>query len=132
MRVPQPPDQLRQLGGAVESFYSQMLFDPFEKEQIGFAANSEERLCLMQLEPASEIGETPINDIKAAGFGYQDVENIDPVHLAVADVDEGWNVAAQVDHCSVQCIRGLFQLLRKAVFRIKFAHHFDLNDREIG
>ena len=51
----------------------------------------------MQSEPASEIGETPIHDVKAAGFWYQDIEHIDLVHLAVADVNEGWNVAAQVE-----------------------------------
>ena len=51
----------------------------------------------MQSEPASEIDETPIHDVKAAGFGYQDVEHIDLAHLAVADVNEGWNVAAQIE-----------------------------------
>jgi len=34
--------------------------------------------------------------MKTAGFGKQDIERIDLVHLAVADVDERWNIAAQV------------------------------------
>ena len=46
---------------------------------------------------ANEIGEASVHDVKAARFGYQDVEHIDLVHLAVADVDEGWNIAAQVE-----------------------------------
>ncbi len=66
------------------------------KEQIGFATNDKECLCLMQGEPASEVGETTIHDVKAASFGYQDVEHIDLVHLAIGDVNEGWNVVAQV------------------------------------
>ncbi len=65
--------------------------------QIGFAPNDEKRLCLMQDEPASKIGEAPIHDVEAAGFGDQEIEYIDLVHLAVADVDERWNIAAQVE-----------------------------------
>ena len=46
--------------------------------------------------PARKIGEAPIHDVKAASFGCQDVEHIDLVHLAIADMNEGWNIAAQV------------------------------------
>jgi len=66
------------------------------KEQIGFATDDKERLGLMQNVTASEIGEAAIHDVKAAGFGYQYIEHIDLVQLAVADVDEGRNIAAQV------------------------------------
>ena len=52
--------------------------------------------CLVHGVPASKIGEAPIHDVKAASFGYQDVEHIDLVHLAIADMNEGWNIAAQV------------------------------------
>ena len=67
------------------------------KEQIGFATDDKERLGLMQNVPASEVGEAAIHDVKAAGFGYQHIEHIDLVHLAVADVDESGNIAAQVE-----------------------------------
>ena len=50
----------------------------------------------MQGEPTSEIGEAPIHDVKAASFGYQDIGHIDLVHLAVADVNESWNIAPKV------------------------------------
>src|SRR3989338_10841442 len=66
------------------------------EQQVGLATDDKERLRLMQGEPASEVGEAAIHDVKAAGFGYQDVEHIDLVHLAVADVNEGWNIAAQI------------------------------------
>ena len=47
----------------------------------------------MQLESAGEIGEAPIHDVKTAGFWHQNVELLDLVHLAVADVNEDWSVA---------------------------------------
>ena len=125
-------------------------------EQVGLATNNEERLCLMQGEPASEIGEAPIHDVEAAGFWNQDVEHIYLVHLAVADVNEGWNIAAQVeqrmhldggfgltkvspredaqaqvDSRGIECVDRLFQLHSKAVLRIEFACQFDLTEREI-
>ena len=126
------------------------------KEQIGFATNDKECLRLMQGEPASEVGEATIHDVKAASFWYQDVEHIDLVHLAIGDVNEGWNVAAQVEQrmhldgsfCSakmcpwkdaqtqvdgrgVECIGRLLQFHRKAVAGVK--HSGDLNEayREI-
>ena len=68
------------------------------KLQIKLATNHEERLCLMQGEPTSEIGEAPIHDIKAARFGNRGVGQIHLVHLAVANVNGGWNVAAQIDN----------------------------------
>jgi len=51
----------------------------------------------MQGEPASKIGEASIHDVKAARLGNQDVEHIHLVHLAVVDVNEGRNIAAQVE-----------------------------------
>ncbi len=44
--------------------------------------------------PARKIGKAAIHDVKTASFEYQDIEYIDLVHLAIADVDEGWNIAA--------------------------------------
>ena len=120
------------------------------KEQIGFATNDKECLRLMQGKPASEIGEATIHDVKAASFRYQNVEHIDLVHLAIGDVNEGWNVAAQVkqrmhldgsfclakvcpwkdaqtqvDGRGVECIGRLLQLHRKTVAGVKFSG--DLN-----
>ena len=100
--------------------------------------------------PASKIGEAPIHDVKAASFGYQDVEHIDLVHLAIADMNEGWNVAAQVkqrmhlngglggaevcpgkdaqaqvDGRGIERIHCLFQLDSKAVAAVKLSGSLD-------
>lgn len=97
-----------------------------------------------------------IYGVKAASFGYQDVEHTDFVHRAIGDVNEGWNVAAQVEQrmhldgsfCSakirpwkdaqtqvdgrgIECIGLLLQFHRKAVACVKLSG--DLNEacREI-
>ena len=126
------------------------------KLQIGFAANDKERLRLVQGEPAGEVGEAAIHDVKAASFGYQDVEYIDFVHLAVADVNESWNVAAQVeqrmhfdcgfcltkarpgedaqaqvDGRGIERVDRLFQLHRKAVAGVKRSGGLNQAHREI-
>ena len=126
------------------------------KEQIGFAPDDKERLRLMQDLPASEIGEAAIHDVKAASFGYQDVEYIDLVHLAIADVNEGWNIAAQVeqrmhldgglggaetcpgknaqaqvDSRGVECVDRMLQLHGKAVAGVELSGSLDQAHREI-
>ena len=52
--------------------------------------------------------EAAIHDVEAAGFGYQDVEHIDLVHLAIADVNKSGDVAAQIQRpeCCGQCCHG--------------------------
>ena len=72
--------------------------------------------------PAGKIGEAPIHDVKAASFGYQNVEHIDLVHLAIADMNEGWNIAAQV---SSVCI------LTAALVERKRAHGKTLKHKSI-
>ena len=124
--------------------------------QIGFATNDKERLCLMQGEPAGEIGEAAIHDVKAAGFWHQDVEYIHLVHFAVADVNKGRNVAAQVeqrmhfdggfgltkscpgedaqaqvDGRGIERVDRLFQLHRKAVAGVKRSGGLNQTHREI-
>ncbi len=111
----------------------------------------------MQDEPASEIGEATIHDVKAAGFGYQDVEHIDLVHLAIADVNEGWNIAvqveqrmhldggfggakarprkdaqAQVDSRGIECVDCLLQFSCKAVAGVKRSGGLDQAHGEVG
>jgi len=50
----------------------------------------------MPRKPAREVGEAAIHDVEAAGFGYQDVEHIDLVHLAIADVNKSGDVASNL------------------------------------
>ncbi len=63
---------------------------------IAFGSGDKESAGLMHLEQASKVQVTPIHDVERAGLQNQDVQHIDFVHLAVADVDEGWDGAPQV------------------------------------
>ena len=126
------------------------------KEQIGFGSRYKKRLRLMHDEPACEVGKAAIHDVKAAGFECQDVEHFDLVHLAVADVDEGGNIAAQVeqrmhldgsfgltkarpgedaqaqvDGRGIECIDRLFQLHRKVAAGVKGSGILDQAHGEI-
>ena len=51
----------------------------------------------MQHVKPSEVQIAPIHDVDRPGFQHQDVEHIDIAQLAVGDVDEAGNVAAQVE-----------------------------------
>lgn len=64
---------------------------------IALGANDEENGCLLQAVQPGEIQKAAIHDVKAARFRHQDVEHIDLVHLAVADMDEAGDVAAQIE-----------------------------------
>ena len=46
---------------------------------------------------AFEVEKAQIHDVERAGLGQQLIEDVDLVHLAAADVDEGWDVAAQIE-----------------------------------
>src|SRR3990167_4739259 len=50
---------------------------------------------LMQRIESRKVEITAIHDVKGPSLERHDVEHIDIAQLAVADVDEGWNVAAQ-------------------------------------
>jgi len=56
----------------------------------------EERTCLVQCEQTAEIQITPIHHVESARFDRQYVQHVDLVGLAVRDVDEGGDVAAQI------------------------------------
>ncbi len=127
------------------------------KSRLDLARVTKKCLCLvLGALPASKIGEAPIHDVKAASFGYQNVEHIGLVHLAIADMNEGWNIAAQVkqrmhlngslggakacpgkdaqaqvDGRGIECVDRLFQLDSKAVAGVKLSGNLDQAHREI-
>ena len=39
--------------------------------------------------------------IEGARLWYQDIEHIDVVELAIRDMNEGWNVATQIEQCKI-------------------------------
>ena len=68
-------------------------FDP----EVGLAAGDEEATCLVEPVQSLEVEKAPIHDVESAGFGQQLVEDIDFVHLAIADVDKSRDVATQIE-----------------------------------
>src|SRR6266849_4438366 len=64
--------------------------------EVRLATGHEEAAGLVEAIEALEVEEATIQDVEGAGLGQQLVENVDLVHLAITDVDEGGNVAAQI------------------------------------
>lgn len=90
------------------------------------------------------------DDVKVVGLGDQEIEHIDLVHPAIADVDEGWDIVAQTeqrmhlddslsgtearprkdakaqaDGRGIECIDHLFQLHREAAADVKLSGSLD-------
>ena len=65
--------------------------------QVGLGARDKEGLRQMHAIKPGEIDVTPIHHVKAAGFEGNQVENLDIAQFAVRDVDEGRDVAAQIE-----------------------------------
>ena len=66
---------------------------------IAFGAGHKEGPCLMHLKQANKVQVAPVHDVERSRLQNQNVQHIDLVHLAVADVDEGWNTTSQVQQC---------------------------------
>ena len=62
---------------------------------IGFGARHEESARLMQGIKTCEIQIAAIHDIKRTSLDRHEVQHVDFVHLAVADVDKRWDCAPQ-------------------------------------
>src|SRR6516225_9871722 len=65
--------------------------------KVGLGAGDEEGAAVFEPRQPLEIDVTAVHDIEGAGFQQQLVENIDVMHLAVADEDEGGDIAAQIE-----------------------------------
>ena len=63
---------------------------------VRLGASNEEGLCLMQHVKPGEVQIAPIHDVDRPCLQHQHIEHIDIAQLAVGDVDEAGNVAAQV------------------------------------
>src|ERR1019366_8394921 len=64
--------------------------------EVRLTTGHEEAASLVEAIKALEVEESKIHDVEGAGLGQQLVEDVDLVHLAITDVDEGGNVAAQI------------------------------------
>ena len=76
------------------------------KDQIVLGPDDEGGGCLMDAKEAFEIGITTVHDVDGARLDDQFVEDVDVMHLAICDNDDGGNGAAQVEE-RVQLDRGL-------------------------
>src|SRR5207248_11500807 len=66
--------------------------------QVGLGANHEEAEQLMQLVETFEIEIAAIHHNVGAGFGHEEIEHVDIVHLAIGNVDKYRNGAVEIDH----------------------------------
>ncbi len=94
--------------GDVKAVHGDRLIAHYTARAIGLArvdapgvhaalgAGDKEGSGLMHLVQPREVQVTAVHDVKSPSFDGQDVEHLDIAHLAVADVDEGGNGAAQV------------------------------------
>ena len=64
---------------------------------VAFGAGDKEGSRLMHLKQASKVDVAPVHDVERARLQNQDIEHIDLVHLAIADVYEGRNRAPEVE-----------------------------------
>src|ERR1017187_1172035 len=64
--------------------------------EVRLTAGHEEAAGLVKTMETLEVQEATIHDVESTGLGQQLVEDVDLVHFAIADVDEGGNVAAQI------------------------------------
>lgn len=64
---------------------------------VAFGAGHKEGTGLMHLKQPSKVDTAAIHHIERVRLQDQDIEHIDLVHLAIADVDEGGNRAPEVE-----------------------------------
>ena len=64
--------------------------------EIGFGARDKEASRLVQAIEPFEVDVASVHDVEGAGLGQQQVQDIDVVQFAVADVQERRDVAAQI------------------------------------
>jgi len=67
--------------------------------QIGFGADYEKGTGLVQPMQTGEIDVPTIHDVDGSGLRHEHIERMHIVQLSVGDVDETWNVAAQIQQC---------------------------------
>ena len=65
--------------------------------QIRLGSCHEETACLVQAMQSGEVEIAAIHDVERPGFGNDLVENVHVVQLAIADMNEAGDVAAQVE-----------------------------------
>src|SRR5215472_15198769 len=81
--------------------------------EVRLAAGHEEAAGFVKAIEALEVEVATIHDAESAGRGQQLVEDVDLVHLAITDVNEGGDVAAQIE----QRVDGFLQIDAEGLLR---------------
>ena len=63
---------------------------------VGLGADDEERGAAVEDVETAKVQVAAVHDVEGAGFGQEQVEDLDIVQFAVGDVDKGRDTAAQV------------------------------------
>ena len=56
--------------------------------EVGFGTGDEEAFSFVQATKSFEVDVSSVHDVESAGLGQQQVQNVDVVHFAIADVKE--------------------------------------------
>jgi hypothetical protein len=64
--------------------------------EVGFGPCDKETFRLVQLIKPIEVDVASVHDVESAGLGQQQIENVDVVQFAIADVEERRDIAPQV------------------------------------
>ena len=124
---------------------------------VAFGAGHKEGACLMHLEKASKVQVASVHDVERSWLQNQEVQHIDLVHLAIADVDEGRNRASevqqgvqldgcrgfakrcpveqaqtQIDGGGIQCVDRVLEIEPQVLVQIKLASAPDQNCSQVG
>ena len=124
---------------------------------VAFGAGHKEGASLMHLKQPSKVDVAAIHHIERARLQDQDIEHVDLVHLAIADVDEGGNRApefeqgvqlhgglgfakrgpleqaqTQVDGGGVQGVDRVLEIESQVLVQIKLASAPDQNRSQVG
>ena len=124
---------------------------------VAFGAGHKEGAGLMHLEQACKVYVASVHDVERSWLQNQDVQHIDLVHLAIADVDEGRNRAsevqqgvqldgclgfakrrpveqaqAQIDGGGIQCVDRVLEIESQVLVQIKLASAPDQNCSQVG
>src|ERR1035437_9503836 len=80
--------------------------------EVGLAARNKKAAGLVEAIQALEVDKATIDDVEGARLGQQLLEDVDLVHLAVADMNKGGDVAPQIEQ-GVQLDRSLGRAKRR-------------------
>ena len=64
--------------------------------EVGFGAGDKEAFRLVQPIKPFEVDVSSVHNVESAGLGQQQIQNVDVVQFAIADVEKRRDVAAQV------------------------------------